>query len=522
VASSVKLTAEQTLARRVLMRRRMMPYVQHFRPRYLAGWVHQLICRRLERFSLEVEQELSPRLMFLMPPRHGKSVLVSEEFPGWHLGRCPFHEFISASYNISLPINFSRRIRTRLRDPEYNAIFPDAVLDADSQSVEQWQIVLGGAYLAAGVGGGITGKGAHILSIDDPVKNAEEAASLVIRDALWDWYGSTAYTRLAPGGGVLITQTWWNEDDLAGRIQELMSEDPEFDQFEIVKFPAIADEDEYLTREDTIWRASDGTEQPEDGQLLRRAGEALHPERYDLRQLRRYQKTMTKHHWAALYQQNPVPEDGMYFTKDMFHALVNPLPGEKIWLQAWDLAISEKTVADWSVGACGTIDYDDNVDAIDQARFRTDDSSKLIDHMLDFWVKHGSCALIGVEDGGQQWKTMKAFWARRCEERRLYPMVVPLKPVTDKAVRARPLQGRMQNGKVRWNTEGAWFAGCQKEMLRFQAGGTKDDQVDAWAWLVQLAMTQHAPHRPKPPKEPSWKDALDRLTDPMGASHMAA
>jgi hypothetical protein len=448
--SKVRLTAEQILAQRMLMRRRLMPYVRYYRPTYKAGWVHQLICRRLERFSQDVVDEKSPRLMLLVPPRHGKSTLVSEEFPGWHLGGVPTHEFISASYNISLPTGFSRKIRARLRDPEYQALFPNAQLDPDSQSVEQWLLTGGGGYLAAGVGGGITGKGAHILSIDDPVKNAEEADSLTVLDAIWDWYGSTAYTRLAPGGGVLITQTWWSEGDLSGRIQDLMREDPEFDQFEIIKFPAIAEEDEYLTADDTIWRATDDTERPDDAQLLRTKGEALHPERYSLPALLKIKKTTQPRHWSALYQQNPVPDDGLYFTKEMFVPIASPLPGERHMYQAWDFAITEKQSADWTVGVTGGARLrrqhrGDRPAALPHRRFGAHRRSRC-STQYDKWRP----LLVGVETG-QIWKTLRSYFEKRCQERALYPMIVELTPITDKAARARPLQGRMAQRKVLWN-----------------------------------------------------------------------
>lgn len=506
-------------ARRVLLRRRFLPYVLHYRPAYKAGWVHDLICRRLERFSDEVMKEQSPRLMFLLPPRHGKSTLVSEEFPGWHLGRAPMHEFISASYNISLPTGFSRKIRARLRDPGYQALFSDARLDPDSQSVEQWLLTAGGGYLAAGVGGGITGKGAHILSIDDPVKNAEEADSVTVLDSIWDWYGSTAYTRLAPGGGVLVTQTWWSEGDLAGRIQEAMREDATFDRFDIIKFPAVAEEDEWLTPDDRIWRESDGDDRPEGAQLLRNVGDALHPERYTLPQLLQIKKTLMPRHWSALYQQNPQPDEGPYFAKSMFLPLNNPLPGERMVYQAWDFAITEKQANDWTVGVTGGIDYDDNLEAINLVRFRTENAMKIVDTMLDQFEQYRP-VMIGVEDG-QIWKTMASYFTRRCQERRLYPVVVPLKPITDKAARARPLQGRMQQGKVLWNMDGPWFDRCQREMLRFQAGGLHDDQVDAWAWLAHLTVNNAPPRRPASKKEKSWKDSLYMMMNADG-SHMTA
>ena len=230
----------------MLARRRLLAFTQKINPRYLPGWVHEDICRRLERFSREVEEGKSPRLMLLMPPRHGKSELASRVFPAWHLGRCPDHEFIACSYNVSLAMSFSRKVKEVIVDPVYEAIF-DTRLHPDFQAAEEWAIKgHRGGYVAAGVGGGITGKGAHILTIDDPIKNAEEAASADLREKLWEWYTSTAYTRLAPGGGVLIIQTWWHDDDLAGRVQQAMKDDPEADQFEVVKYPAIAEADEWL------------------------------------------------------------------------------------------------------------------------------------------------------------------------------------------------------------------------------------------------------------------------------------
>ena len=199
------------LASRVLSRRSLLPFVQRLNERYLAGWVHKDICRRLEKFSDDVAKGLSPRLMLLMPPRSGKSELCSRAFPSWHLGRNPRHEIIACSYNVSLAMTFSKKVKEVLQDPVFHPVF-DIRLDPNNQSAEEWALdrsanrTHAGGYVAAGVGGGITGKGAHLLIIDDPLKNAEEADSADTREKLWDWYGSTAYTRLAPGGGVLVVQ----------------------------------------------------------------------------------------------------------------------------------------------------------------------------------------------------------------------------------------------------------------------------------------------------------------------------
>lgn len=512
------------MAERVLLRRRFLPYVMKFRPNYKAGWVHKVICHKLERFLEQVEAQESPRQMFLMPPRHGKSTLVSEEFPSWVLGRNPLHEFISCSYNISLPIKFSRKIKDRLREPTYQALFELSRLHPESQSNEEWLTTEGGGYIAAGVGGGITGKGATILNIDDPIKNAAEADSPQIRDDLWDWYGSTAYTRLAPGGGVLWTQTWWNEDDGAGRIQLAMVEDPEFDQFEIVKFPAIAEEDEYLDADYNLYRESEG-EIPSDAFLVRRKGDALHEDRYTIPMLRRIEKTLTKRHWSALYQQNPVPDEGLYFTRDMFLPVVELPAGMRrargYRYQAWDFAITEGTRKDFTVGATMEQDTDDNIEALACVRGQWTDGDTIVEKMLDE-IEKWRPDYLGVENG-HIWKTMSATFRKRATERGLNVTLEVLDNLgKDKSVRATPLQAAMQRHRVRWPKTAAWYPALEREFLRFMAGGVHDDMVDAFAWCAHMISKHSAPPLPRQERKKSWRDRLALHVGGRATTHMAA
>jgi hypothetical protein len=524
-ALAVKASAQAALANRELSRRRLLHYTQSFRPRYLAGWVHKVVCHKLEKFSAAVEAQQSPRLLMLMPPRTGKSTLVSEEFPSWHLGRYPYHEFIASSYNVSLPTGFSRKVRERIRDPEYQKIFPQTQLHPDSQANEAWLTTAGGGYIAAGVGGGITGKGAHVLDIDDPIKDAAEADSLTIRDQLWDWYGSTAYTRLAPGGGVLWTQTWWNEDDGAGRIQRFMEEDEGFDKFEVIKFPAVAEEDEYLDEDYNIYRASE-SEVPSTALLVRRKGEALHADRYTLEMLKRIEKTLTKRHWSALYQQNPVPDDGSFFTRDMFLPTID-LPGNKprprgYVYQAWDFAITDQTRSDFTVGGTANQDTDDVMEALDVVRGRWTDGDTIVEKMLDSYEKW-TPDYLGVEDGAI-WKTMSATFTKRCNERKLFPNLVILKTLgRDKGVRATPLQVLMQRGRFRFPKNAYWYPALEREFLRFLAGGNHDDIVDTFAWIAQMAAQRAPPPLPRDEVKKSWKDRLPLIMGGGRAtSHMAA
>lgn len=499
-------TATAELAKRELQRRKLIEFIKAFHPRYLAGWVHQDICRRLEKFARDVELGLSPRLIILMPPRHGKSQIASKMYPAWHLGHYPHHEFIACSYNISLALEFSRDVRSVIRSDVYEKLFPNTRLSSEVQAAEAWKLagtslVGSGGYVAAGVGGGITGKGAHVLVIDDPIKNDEEANSVDIRQKIWAWYLSSAYTRLAPGGGVLIIQTCWHDDDLAGRIQTLMKDNPEdeyVDQFEVVKYPAIAEEDEEF----------------------RMKGEALHPERFDLKKLLRIQRQMggpTSAQWAALYQQNPIPTEGAFFTEDMiqYRDETPPLDAMDIY-QAWDLAISEEQqkASSWNVGVTIGLDHNDMCHVIQRERFKTNDSSVIENKIIDMYEKYKRVAGIGFEDG-QIFKTMRSSLEKRMKERRVY---IPLdkenilRPINDKQVRARPLQARMQNKKVTFPRGAGWVDEVKKEFTRFPAG-VNDDQVDAFAWCMQLLLGKQPPRPPKVPINRKEKTVAEKLRE---------
>ncbi len=518
------IEVKKELASRILSRRRLLPFIQRLNPKYLAGWVHEDICRRLERFSDDVEKGLSPRLMLLMPPRHGKSEIASKMFPAWHMGRHPDHELIACSYNISLAMGFSKKIKGILDDPSYQTVF-DTRLDPDNRSTEEWGIHNNtGGYVAAGVGGGITGKGAHILIIDDPIKNAEEADSAQVRESIWDWYGSTAYTRLAPGAGVLVIQTWWHDDDLAGRLQQAMqaaaADDDDVDRFEIIKYPAIAEADEYLdTATDMIVRL-DPKETPQQGlHKLRAKGDCLHEARYDTKKLRRIKSTIAPRFWSALYQQNPVPDDGAFFTKDQFRRAPLP-PRRECYVQiAWDFAISEKTQNDYTVGTVGLLDYDDVLHVAEVVRFKSGDAGFIVDAIMKLAQRwYHPSLILGFEDG-QIYRSIASLLAKEMKRLSFYPRVEVLKPMTDKKARASPLQGRMQQGRVSFAVGADWYDTVRNEMLRFPAG-VHDDCVDSMAWMAQLAIGRQPPQRPKDKKQKSWKDKLKGGAGSL--SHMAA
>lgn len=489
------LPFEKEMALRVLSRRRLVHFIERFHPGYKAGWVHKDICRRLERFLHAVAAGKSPRLLIFCPPRLGKSLIASQYFPAWALGHHPEFEFIAASYNVSLPIGFSRRIRETVRDPVYAAMFPETRLSEESQAVEAWRTTQGGGYVAAGVGTGITGKGAHIFVVDDPVKDMEAADSANTRESTWEWWNAVAYTRIAPGGGVLGIQTRWNDDDWSGRIIVAMNTG-EGEVYEVCSYPAINEEgDEYLLPDDRIAQIGDGQAPPEGAQLLRSKGQALHPARYDLDHLLRIKNNLIasgqRRVWSALYQQNPVPDEGAFFRKDMFRFVATPPPraNGRIF-QSWDFSITEKETSDWIVGACLMQDEHDNVYEMDMMRFKVDeDSHALVDAILDFY-EHWDTFIVGFEDG-QIFKSIKSLLLRRAVERRISLNFKTLTPLTDKMVRAGPLRGRMQMGKLFFAQNSPYRTAVDNELLRFP-GGKHDDIVDALAWCMRLIL-EHAP-----------------------------
>lgn len=279
------------LGRRETARNDLLAYTQFLKPEYKAGWVHQQISNVLmdalnKRPWVDTkgyEHPVTDRVIIDVPPRHGKSELASRKLPGFFLGRQPKKEIIAASYAAELATDFGRDVRNAIDSPAYRALFPEVALATDSQAKNKWHTQDGGVYLSTGVGGACTGMGAHVLLIDDPVKNRAEAESVTTREAIWNWYRSTAYTRLMPGGVVIIIMTRWHEDDMVGR---LLNEEAESGQEEWRKLilPAISE-----------------------------SGEALWPEAYPKDVLERTRRAIGEREWTALYEQRPRPIEGSFF-----------------------------------------------------------------------------------------------------------------------------------------------------------------------------------------------------------------
>lgn len=264
-----------------LVRKSLVAYAVAQWGGYMPAAHHRAIANALER----VANGQLKRLMVSMPPRHGKSMLASEYFPAWYLGHHPDHQVLHASYSQELVDVFGRKVRNQLRDELYQAVFPGTALSEDSQAANKFTTTANGNYYATGVGGSLTGRGAHLLLIDDPVKDREDADSERMRIALKDWYTSVAYTRLMPGGAVVVIQTRWHEDDLMGWL--LLEHGHE--KWEVLTLPA--------------W---DDNEAPT---------QALWPESYPIERLKQIKNTLPPRDWEALYMQRPRAGTGATFKR---------------------------------------------------------------------------------------------------------------------------------------------------------------------------------------------------------------
>jgi predicted phage terminase large subunit-like protein len=344
--------------------------------------------------------------------------------------------------------------------------------------------------------------------------------------------------------GLVSHNTRWHHDDLSGRIlreqREAYSELQEkieylqkhdadevdlmlayqeldaIEDWDTIVFPAIAESDEFMDRKGKLVHV-DGKKH----RKLRSKGEALHPERYPLSDLLKKKRTLQPRHWTALYQQNPTPDDGDFFKREMFRYEGDIDFRMMTILIAWDLAIGVKQQNDWTVGTVGALDWDGDLHIIDQVRFR---SAELAKPILDLGQKYHP-VLIGIEKG-QLEKAIMPELKRQMQQRRYFPPFAEgkeaLVPVTDKVIRARPLQGLMQNGKVHFPAHQPWVEGLVAEFLQFP-NGLHDVRVDSLAWLARMAATTSVPKAPadrfRAKKVPSWKDKLLGVPrkDPMAA-----
>ena len=452
-----------------LSRTNLLAFVKTTMPSYKIGWVHREICGRLMDFLVKVERGESPRLILTLPPRHGKSQLVSKHFPSFGFGVDPDLSFISCSYGDDLSKRVNKDVQRIMDSPIYHKIFPNTSLskkrNAGGYNMAMRTTSLfeipghNGSFRSTGVGGGITGMGCDILCIDDPFKDRKSADSPTIRESVWDWYTSTAYTRLSPGGGVLVTVTRWHENDLVGRLLEAMKQEGG-DRWEIINYPAIAEHDE----------------------PHRKKGEALHSDRYPLEMLLRIKSNIGSYDWGSLYQQHPTPRGGGVFKRKWIrHWTTMPKVFDRV-IQSWDFTFKDSANSDNVSGQVwGQVGSNFYLLDNDTARMDFVSQVRAMQRMTSKWPEAIEKV---VEDKANGPAIISALSSR-------IPGIIPYNPRGSKTARAYSISPLFEAGNVYLppiDEEHPWVKKYIDELLAFP-NAEHDDQVDSTTQALDSLVT---------------------------------
>lgn len=437
---------------------------------YVATRLHRVVARDLEA----VERGDIRRLIFCMPPRHGKTELATKRLAAWFMGRHPEQHVIVGTYNDVLANRFGEETRNILRSKQFRQVFPKCILSRGGESKTEMMTTSGGRLIFAGRGTGITGSGAHILLLDDLFKDAAEARSKATRDAAWEWFTRAALTRLMGKKLVIITMTRWHSDDIIGRLTDRNNpfyNKLEAERWKIIRLPAIAEEDDPLGRA---------------------PGEALWPEAHSLDELLSYQR-IDPLGFAALHQQRPTVADGVLFRRENMQMYKSPdLPEDLRIYCASDHAVATNQRNDFTALVKVGVDKQNNIWVIDVLRAKMT-SDRAVEAMLAM-ASGPTKPLLWWAERGHISKSIGPFLRKRMLETGTYINLVEVTPATDKEQRAQSIAARVAMGKVYFPSDKLWTEALIDEMLAFP-NGVNDDQVDALAYIGLGLQNQFAPSK---------------------------
>lgn len=422
-----------------------------------------------------VETGETPRLMVLMPPGSAKSTYASILFPPWFMGRNPQDSVLGVSNTTELAERFSRRVRNIVAGPDFSRVFGFSVKE-DSAAAANWETTKEGEFFAAGMGAAIAGRRADLGLIDDPIKNREEADSERVRQKHWDWYLNDFLTRLKPGGRQILIQTRWHEDDLGGRILERES-----NKWRIVKIPMLA------TANDPLGRAY---------------GERLWPEWFTEEMIQTAK--LDTRSWNALYQQEPVPDEGDYFKRDNFSEY-DQLPSNLHVYGASDYAVSEGKGDFTEHGICG-VDQNMNLYIMDWWYGQTQ-SDVWIERECDLILQHKPLVWFG--ESGPIRRSIEPFLMRRMSDRGAHCRLEWMASIQDKVIRARAIQALASVKSIVFPRSAPWREHVEKQLLQFPSG-KYDDAVDVLSLIGRglefvKPAGKPAPRRISEPQPIGWQ-----------------
>lgn len=411
------------------------------------------------------------RIIISLPPRHGKSELITKNTPIWTLENYGRKNVILCTYGGELSTDFGRKVRDLVTENEH---LLNIRLKQDASRVNNWHTQMGGAMMSVGLGGPITGRGADVLLIDDYIKEIKESLSQSHRDYIWDWFVTTAFTRLEPGGTCIIIATRWHEDDLIGRILKFNPGG----RWENVVIPAFAEPlgwDEDKPKPDDSWVDMFG----------RKFGEPLFPERYNTDALSERKSVLGTYFFNALFQQRPQDPNAKLTNKLWLKTTHKAPAGHGLkWARVWDLAATEDG-GDWMVGTlCCYDEANDLFYIVDINRFQKSPGAIEKEVIKQAAVDGPNVEILIEQEPGASGKILVAMYQNMIELKNY--TVTPVPVVTNKVVRAQPFLAAVENKQV-FMVSATWNETFADEYDAFPAG-EHDDQVDtAGAGYVHLS-----------------------------------
>tara|TARA_R110000822_G_scaffold7025_6_gene29112 strand:- start:2599 stop:4029 length:1431 start_codon:yes stop_codon:yes gene_type:complete len=420
---------------------------------------HRALAKVLEK----VEKGHIPRLIVSMPPRHGKSELVSRRFVPWVQGRDPYRNVIFATYNEDFAKDFGADVRNIMTLPQYKHVFPSFGLRKGGASKSRIQTTSGGMSVFVGRGGSITGRGGDFVILDDPIKDSMEANSPTLREQLWQWFTQVLMTRLmTASASIVIVQTRWHEDDLIGRLTDPTNphySPEEAAKWKIINLPALAEDEDPLGR---------------------KKGELLWPERFDM-EFMEAQRRLDPRGFSALYQGRPTAEDGDLFRRENIKYFNRKdLPEDMRVYAASDHAVGvDRTRNDATCLLIVGVDRNDDIYLLD-CWWEKQPTDKVVDAMLDLMRRWKP--LLWWAEKGHISKAIGPFLRKRMGEEKVYCRIEEVTPVANKVQRAQSILGRMAMNKVLFPKHSVWTQKATDEILKFP-NSRHDDFVDTLAWI---------------------------------------
>jgi len=430
---------------------------------FRSNWHHEILAAKLE----EVRRGECRRLIINIPPRHLKSHTASIAFPAWLLGHDPTKRILTVSYAQDLSDKLARDSRALMMSPFYEAVFGTR-LSPDRQSVADFETTKGGHRYSTSVNGVVTGRGADIIIIDDPLK-ADDALSELRRKGVNEWYDNTLRSRLnsQDTGAIVIVMQRLHADDLVAHVQE-------HEAWEVVSFPAVAEVDTTYDISTPFGRR----------EVCRRIGDALQPTLVSASRLEQLRSSMTAYNFAAQYQQDPQPPAGVIVRREwlnFYTPLERPETFRKV-IQSWDTANKATELADYS--ACTTWGWDGgSLYLLDVFRRRMEfpELKRTVSEMAARW----KADVVLVEDKASGTQLIQQLVSENFRKIQAAPLLDG-----DKVMRLHSQAGKIENGAARFPKSAVWLDAYLLELTTFP-NSKNDDQVDstvnALAWGTREA-----------------------------------